>query len=781
MSQVQHELNTFTLTELKSIVRSDKKNNASLPIGNGVVIVDFQALYATDYYGQWYLIGGETTRKIIKHLYENKVQLCIVCYGDQKIANSALEVLKRDKISQMFRFILYSHYYDNKRSLLKTCREVFIPETEEKKINNTRLHNFIYLGHQPKDMKTESDLGISGVLSNCSSLNGKFKNEEQLFFGLGVAQQRFSLKKIKAIPSRDYSVHEYSVENVEEGRAQTWYSRAWDRFIGKLKKYTVDPKSPIIEGAKPVPVNLSQWLLHIFFFPSWWNNWNYEGFKSALLTAFLVTYEFDGYDCSTGEVIYSDDTRQDNEEKRYLGQYISRSLLWASFLGFPSRATAFPAETSGNGGVVPELTRLQFLSNFFLAGFDWNENTPAAKKTLQVIGFPIKFPLTFLINLITWPFKFLKNIVKLFTEMLPWLISIVLFSVLLRVLFAAHEFYQLMYQFYSIEVPMTEIAEDLLAWPKYFISKIAMILVSIPMLVASVLSLPIFALYAAFKLILVIGRAGTSPEKSMRMGFANGKSLTISSLGSSVESIISYSFGTLLGKLSISLSIALWALAFPLIFGALVWIAPLVLVQKINFILQLSAVNASFIWLQGIFLSVKPFFVSIFGTTLTTVSTIIGYDITTLGIIGIMSAIVAITMTFVIDNLSNLWSNWHDIKVVVDNNVPKISHADSIILRPDDFEVEESVATVISANKKRKSRFYEKFVDGALTAVARWFGYKSAVAEREADSAADAVDLAGRKALNGAVSNGRSSPINIELDFDSAIDHVETADRYFKN
>ncbi len=769
MSQVNKELDSFTIEELRTSVQAQKSNNGCLPIEKGVLILDFQALFATDYYGKWYLIGGETTRKILKNLHQNNVQICLIYYGDQKIANAALELLRREKISKYFKFLLYSYKFDNKKSLLQTCRSVFVPA---QKNNQDYLGRLIFLGHQKRDMMANKELSLTGIIATCSSLNGNVKNEDELFFGLGAAQQQFGLRKIKTNSEKNTAVDDFTVAEVEEDKNPTWLSRAWSNFINKLGEFKVDPRVPILEEAKPVPATFSQWMLRNFFFPSWWKTWNYDGFKSALTTALLVIVGFDGYDCTTGEVIYADDTRKDNEDKRYLGRYISKSLLKATFFGLPSRATAFPVDSET---VVPDITRLQLLSNF-VGGIDWNEKTPEEKKIIQGLFF-IKFPLIAVFNLITWPIKILFNSVRLVTELLPWVTTIVIFSGLLRTLFAAHEFYQLGVHLYKIESPKGEIRDNLLGWPKYYLSKIGMILAMISMFLAGVLSLAVFSIYTVFNIAFLIGRAATSPAQTMLMAFANGKSLTISRFGPIVESIISYGFGGLCAILSISVSISIWALVFPLVYSAIVSFTPLVVVQKVSWILQFPVVTSSLSWVQGIFFTVKPFFMSIFGFALTSVSTFIGVDVTSLAILGLLSVAVVIPMTFITNKLCNVWADWHDTSAIVDTKA--IAADKEINLTDEDFEDRDYSDSNSDDDKKDTDSFYSRFIESKLTAVARFFSWDSADSEERVKSmrrveqgayhAAHGVDRAGQRAWQGEnhkTGNRSLSPLNIEIDFD---------------
>ncbi|MBX9586335.1 MAG: hypothetical protein K2X50_03670 [Gammaproteobacteria bacterium] len=770
MSQIKKELDSFTIKELRATVKAvsaNQKNDGCLPIKGGVLILDFQALFASDYYGKWYLIGGETTRKILKNLHQNNVQICLIYYGDKKIANAGLELLKQERISHYFQFLLYSYHYDNKKSLLQACRSTFVPE---KKNHQEYIGRLVFLGHQRRDMMANKELYLTGILATCNSLNGNVKNKEELFFGLGSVQQHFGLRKIKTNSQINTAVDDFTVAEVEENKNTTWLSRAWQNFINKLGDYKVDPRVPILEEAKPVPATFSQWILRNFFFPSWWKTWNYDGFKSALTTAFLVIVGFDGYDCTTGQVVYADDTRKDNEDKRYLGRYINKSLLKAAFFGLPSRPTAYPA---ASGAVVPDLTRLQLLSNF-VGGIDWNEKTPEEKKMLQGIFF-IRFPLVVVFNLITWPIKILLNCVRMVSELLPWITTIVIFSGLLRTLFAAHEFYQFGVHLYKVEAPKEEILDNLLGWPKYWLSKIGMVLAMFPMLLAGVLSLAVFSIYTVFNIAFFIGRAATSPAQTMLMAFANGKSLTISRFGPVVETMISYFVGGLCAILSISVSISIWALVFPLVYGAVVSFTPLVVLQKVNLVLQFPVVTSSLSWVQGIFFTVKPIFMSIFGFALTSVSTFVGIDITSLAILGILLVAVVVPLAIVTNKLCNVWADWHETNAIVDTTA-KSAH-DEIILTDADFE-ERDYSYSIDDDKKDSS-FYSRFIESKLTAVARFFSGHSAATEEKvkikrqiegsAYYAANGVDRAALRAQQGEnhmKGNRPLSPLKIEFDFD---------------
>jgi hypothetical protein len=143
-------------------------------------------------------------------------------------------------------------------------------------------------------------------------------------------------------------------------------------------------------------------------------------FSDLLTKAYLVTYGFDGFDHTTSEIVFAENNAENRRlSDTYQKQDFSTWVLIASFLGLPTR----PSRAAADAKPVTELGIVQLARNF-IGGwepmFEKGQLVWTEKKVWQwILLFPIKFPIILLLKIISVPFKFALNVLKLFTEWLP--------------------------------------------------------------------------------------------------------------------------------------------------------------------------------------------------------------------------------------------------------------------------------------------------------------------------------------------------------------------------
>ncbi len=346
---------------------------------------------------------------------------------------------------------------------------------------------------------------------------------------------------------------------------------------------------------------------------------------------FLSVYGFDGLDLSRAEVIYADEPVHSNN-KIYTGSRISNWLILASFLGLPSRPLAM---LDGKRGYYPELSWGQ-LAKDFVGGWDFKADTPKAKFILGALIIPKL--IIFMLKVATWPLKLLISILKIFTEILPVFLWVViatfcgLFSNLAR-------------------ETLNSSMHPGLKYPLF-------VLVS---LVAIVFGIVEYATTILCKL----GQALTSPEQYFRAVLGRARKLENKKLATF--------FSVVNGTFAVLLTCVMWSIAFPLLFGAVVAQIP-ALMSFVSSILQLPLMATSLTWVSnlsvistlGSAISALGAYLSVaFGPVVLTLASVVGANISVgvmlLGTaLGALTAPVAIAWTTATDWLSNQWASWHD-------------------------------------------------------------------------------------------------------------------------
>jgi len=378
---------------------------------------------------------------------------------------------------------------------------------------------------------------------------------------------------------------------------------------------------------------------------------NYRGqkiqfsFSDLLTRAFILTYGIQGFDHCNNEIVYADNgdksriVKQDLQKKDF-----STWMLIASFFGLPTRLRIVKDET-------PELGIVQLLRNF-IGGWEplfmVDPNHPEQKKMnwnekqiwQWVLLFLIKVPLLIPLNILLVIVKIPLNILKLFSEWIP-----IILTNLLSVWFL-----------------------NMNAQMRYVASKQHR---SILQKGGKLLFMGIWTgILGIFnytsRIIMILGRAATSPEKSARMAYAAGYELKIQGIPLEESEVFSKIFGILGATLSVMLSMAIWTLALPLALGAFTTYLPVYfpqVYQYLSTITQLPIVSQSLAILSSTFEPLGTLLIAYTGTALSTMATFVGVQIPTLCLIlgsalGAFAALIGTIVNRLVDEFSRAWTGW---------------------------------------------------------------------------------------------------------------------------
>jgi hypothetical protein len=350
--------------------------------------------------------------------------------------------------------------------------------------------------------------------------------------------------------------------------------------------------------------------------------------------ALVLIYGFDGYDPISNTINYADG---DGKPEDYHGNTIKKfspKLFLASFFGLPSRPIM-----GFFGG--PTITWKQLGKNF-LGGIDWNDDTPFHKKLLQAWGSPIKLGIL-LSKIVTMPFKLAINIIKLGTEFVPWIAS------------------SLSYFSYNFTKLLTQASWWGLkkAWSKGLLALPFIIILALTSLALALATVALVATHFACRLLMIIGRAITSPENGLRMAYAAVSELKLPFESEVVRRRMAKFLGGLAATISIAITIVTWAIFFPLLINFMVnfvptiasWVITVINWQPIATII--TGINVPFTALTG-------FLHSIFGPAIAALTTIIGVQITLTAIVTAVLTPMLVGWGYFTNYLSNRWNNWHE-------------------------------------------------------------------------------------------------------------------------
>lgn len=294
----------------------------------------------------------------------------------------------------------------------------------------------------------------------------------------------------------------------------------------------------------------------------------------------------------------------------------------------------------------------QLLKNM-IGGWDSPSVISTDKQILQWIFLCVKIPLILPIKLLTLLPKLFLNCNKLFTEFFP----------LVAKRFSAHAFAWMFLKFLDTKYHkfIGSSKPSKTTNGLYYLYKFLMVI--------GINSI-VFA-YFVFRSTAIIGRAITSPLKSVKMAFRYGRMLQISVFGQPTTFIISLLMGTIGLCLSLSITITAWSIIFPLIFGALsaysIDIARLMLVvvAKLTSVLNsFSLGHALIVLIQSTYATLGQFLLVTFGSVISNAATyLFGVKLSTsfiiqFSFIGAISAFIAPALSQVADGLSNLWVTW---------------------------------------------------------------------------------------------------------------------------
>ncbi|MBX9586670.1 MAG: hypothetical protein K2X50_05370 [Gammaproteobacteria bacterium] len=342
-------------------------------------------------------------------------------------------------------------------------------------------------------------------------------------------------------------------------------------------------------------------------------------YKQKFTTLFKSNFFPDGYDEIKGKYTYPNiPTEIKNDTSEFW-------MYFVAFLGLPSRPKAF---LNRERKVVHQLTWGQFLKNL-IGGLDFAKDTSSTKKYLQLIGIfpiPIKIGVILLFKLVTFPFKFLLNIVKL--------MILVLVPILLDILDEIGGSFIGIFDYLAEKLPLPL---------NYILTLISFILTLVLFLVL----LPLYV--ASFTLSLVAGIA-LAPLSWTR----------------TVYNYFSYTIiASIFALFTLAVAATVWAIALPFVITGILALFPS-LMGVVTFVTHipviasvLAAYTATFLGVSAsigtLFLPYITALTGLFGITLSTAVVSIASAAT----IGIMAALIAVPACYIADTLSDRWADWH--------------------------------------------------------------------------------------------------------------------------
>jgi hypothetical protein len=428
-----------------------------------------------------------------------------------------------------------------------------------------------------------------------------------------------------------------------------------------ITQQNVESPRPLFHPAKTYSASFSEWLLtrstlglfiyYQVFHPYPQNIFSYPPTlkQFTLKRGFIATYEFDGYDVTTNDVVYPD-----HKKEPLTTNFSDGWLLLFSFLGFPSRPSAVKDE---QGNITPQLTGWQFIVNLF-GGWKspWSRLTPLQFTSQFIAAFTVKPFVIMPLKLVLIPLKFSVNIIKLVTVFLPLILRFfiaILTAVLITLTTTVLELHK------RIHIENAALA-ILLRGVQYLVVAIL-----------SVLAIAVGIAEIAINISSRIGMAITSPAKSVRFHFSHGSTLKITLFGEQVGKIIAYTVGVISALVSIAITAVAWAILLPLaisavltflpvlapaVLGTLTWFAHLPLIATL-----LGMANGAFatVGTNAFAAALSSFFAPI----ITPLSALIGVELSTTVLVagatlGFCAAPIMAFLSHIADNLSNRWASW---------------------------------------------------------------------------------------------------------------------------
>jgi hypothetical protein len=338
--------------------------------------------------------------------------------------------------------------------------------------------------------------------------------------------------------------------------------------------------------------------------------------NNVFKAAFLETFEFDGYDVTSNNVVTaSGDTAE------YVSTELSLGMGLAMFFGLPNRSELFvflESDSDNFSGtsqtITPKLTWRQVIRNYFGG---WNAK---GNITWNLLSLFVKVPLILPIKLVGTLLKILLNTVKIFTEFLPSVIQNTAGPIA------------------SI---FTEGANRNLSLKNGH---------PIFGLILGLIALPLLALHTVARVFSLVGRAITSPEKSARMAWAFGRTL---------DSTAGYVMATLGAAMSVALSVALWTILLPMIVGLTLTAMP----QLVPFLTQLTQfplLATSLSMIKGTLVTLSRTTVTAVGPGITALYAYFGVQVSVIALavgstLGVIVIPILTIVSRIADELSNGW------------------------------------------------------------------------------------------------------------------------------
>jgi phosphoglycolate phosphatase-like HAD superfamily hydrolase len=607
------ELTALSLQELKQHVEA----KGTFPHANKVLILDFDdVLYTvsvpagetyrprkrTEYPS--YLIGGDLTKAALKQLKDEGVSLCIAMKKTKDEAEHAFAKLKESGISDYFQFVVYDDRFvpDQKLEVLTACRNAYTPNPDDKSIQ------ILMLDSNKSILETAM---LSRVVTAGATMEypNDFQKKAEILVKTFANVKEYYAKATMPVSAPTHTPVEPTTPTVGTSDAST---------ASLEQSVNTEPTSHESNAGQPQ------------------TNVKPKKQKLPWRWRYLAVFGFDGYDPLTKTI-----TCADTGEFDVLFNYPIGWPLLASFLGLPSR----PAVTTDQKGkVIPYLTLGQFFKNF-IGGFDWSEKTSGTKKVLQILAMPIKLFIILPLKLITFPFKFFINILKLLVLKLPSDVVLLLITLMGP------------------------------AWKTLIASRRSRLVIALPGIILAVLSFSMIAFGFAAIALYFISLPILSPQLSARKAFDNGRKFKEFLFGTQGGEFFANIVGAIGAFISLTLTAFAWAILLPLAFSAVITMIPALapaLLATITWISHLPLIASALGVVNGAFATLTTSALALtlntlFAPIITTLATLLGIHVpaTILALgatLSIATAFIATPLSRIADILSDRWAIWTQTK-----------------------------------------------------------------------------------------------------------------------
>lgn len=623
--------------------------------------------------GPLYLVGGEKTKESLAKLRRDGVSICLVTKKNKRGAEEVRSKLDNENIAQYVDFIAYDPENLISKKLLEACIESYVTQANRGITRVVFIDNNEHIVEIAKNIVMPPFMAIKALSVGTNAIFYSDQNAAYLKAGLEEASE--FLNSAQSPTSLDASAGNNRLDSSGQSTPSTSSSfRRAMKWLFSSNLYLSTLTVIVNPDREKVGNNFAK----------------QHGFLTTVKFSLIRIFTFDGFEPSIGQITSADGkvsnfSYEDGKRLKIITtegkassvdlSTVPWQLLLVSFLGLPSRPDAV------ENGVI-KFTFMQFLRNLIggwnpvketisgpVVGTDrtqhffqrrWTE-----KKIFLGLIWSFKILVILPIKLITWPFKLMLNVVKLATEFLLPVISVIFLGINLGL------------------VDGTKwLAKALIGYNKDKVSgKVSnsfhplRVFIIIPLILVAAVTLAVGIVQYALVLACRIGLALTSPLKSAQYAFQLGRLFQVGKIGSRPQKVFSMIMSVLGIVLSLSLSAVLWTITLPLALSALVTVIPGIMTaitwvsqlpwvaSSLAWLGQLPAITASTALLHSFFGIVGTALATAFGPAVTALATVITIQIPTVVMtvgttLGLILTPIGVGLSFVADKLSDLWARW---------------------------------------------------------------------------------------------------------------------------